>query len=246
MKLPTNISTCGQVKAAGIGHAPVAAGLSSLSTIRNGGEGREEEALRFMERRQNLLLGNGADQIPSPRPAPRLGGARESGVVVIRPPNMMNKRSGVMLIECLVYIFVFAILLGGGMAAFYFCWDHTRAVIFTAGEIESTLHAGETWRADVRAATGDIVVENTTLGEIVRIPRHEKEIVYRFSDGELRREIPAQNYSRVLLPKVKTSGMKTTPRSGVTAWRWEMELTPRRKGARLPLLFTFEAVQPKP
>lgn len=155
-------------------------------------------------------------------------------------------RSGIMLIECLVYIFVFAVLLGGGMAVFYYCWDHTRAVIFTAGEIESTLRAGETWRADVRAATGRVSIESTATGEVVRIPRNEKEIVYRFSDGELRREIPAQNHSRVLLAKVKTSEMKTTPRSDVTAWRWELELTPRRKEARLPLLFTFEAAQPKP
>jgi hypothetical protein len=27
----------------------------------------------------------------------------------------------------------------------------------------------------------------------------------------------------------------------VTAWRWEVELTPRRKETHLPLLFTFEA-----
>jgi hypothetical protein len=157
-----------------------------------------------------------------------------------------QSRSGVMLIECLVYIFVFAILLGGGMAVFYYCWDHTRAVIFTAGEIESTLRAGETWRADVRGATGTIAVESTEAGEVVRIPRKEKEIVYRFSGGELRREIPAQNHSRVLLPKVKVSEMKTTPRSGVRAWRWELELTPRRKEARLPMLFTFETAQSKP
>ena len=30
-------------------------------------------------------------------------------------------------------------------------------------------------------------------------------------------------------------------RGPVSAWRWELELTPRRKEARLPLLFTFEA-----
>lgn len=151
-----------------------------------------------------------------------------------------------MLIECLVYIAVFGLLLGLGTAAFYFCWDHTRAVVFTSGEIESALRAGETWRADVRAATGKISIETTATEEIVRIPEGEKEVIYRFTGGELRREIPSQNHSRLLLTKVKSSGMKTESRAGVTTWRWEVELVPRRKEAHLPLLFTFAAAQTKP
>lgn len=163
-------------------------------------------------------------------------------------PNIsaLRRQSGIMLIECLVYISVFAILLGGGTTVFYYCWDHTRAVIFTSDQVESSLRAGETWRADVRAATGKVSVESTAESEIVRIPRSNKEIIYRFSDGELRREIPAQNHSQVLLIKVKASEMKLESRSGVTAWRWELELTLRRKEALLPLRFTFEAAQPKP
>lgn len=160
--------------------------------------------------------------------------------------SIARRRSGIMLIECLVYIVVFAILLGGGTVAFYYCWDHTRAVVFTAGEIESGLRAGETWRADVRAATGNISVEDTVAGRFVRIPRGEKEVVYRFSNGELWREIPAQNHSRMLLARVKNSGMKTEARGGAKAWQWELELTPRRKETHLPLLFTFKAVQLTP
>ena len=157
-----------------------------------------------------------------------------------------RRQSGVSLIECLVYVAVFAILLGIGTASFYFCWDHTRATIFTADEIGSALRAGETWRADVRAATGKISVETTATGETVKISEGGKEILYRLADGELRREIPAQKLSRVLLPKVKSSAMTTAPRDGVTAWRWELEVTPRRKDAHLPLLFTFAAAQTKP
>lgn len=157
-----------------------------------------------------------------------------------------RRRSGVTLIECLVYVFVFSILLAGGTAAFFFCWDHTRAVVFTTDEVESALRAGETWRADVRAATGKISVVTTATGETVTIPEGEKEIIYRFDGAELRREIPAQNHSRLLLAKVKTSAASAELRGGVTAWRWELELTPRRKEASLPLLFTFEAAQTKP
>jgi len=155
-------------------------------------------------------------------------------------------RAGVMLIECLVYIAVFAILLGIGTAAFFFCWDHTRATISTADEIETALRAGENWRADVRAATGRISVEATPASELVKIPTGENEIIYRLAAGELWRENPAQNRSRLLFTKVKTSEMNAAARDGVTAWCWELELIPPRPERHFPLLFTFEAAQARP
>lgn len=160
--------------------------------------------------------------------------------------SSVRRQTGILLIECMVYISVFAILLGIGTAAFYFCWDHTRAVIYATDGIASALRAGECWRADVRGATGKISVETTATGELVRIPETEKEIVYRFESGEVRREIPALKNSQLLLPKVKTSQMKPEARGTVSAWRWELELTPRRKETQLPLLFTFAAAQTKP
>jgi hypothetical protein len=157
-----------------------------------------------------------------------------------------HRTAGILLVECMVYISVFAILLGIGTAAFYFCWDHTRAVIFTTSEVESALRAGEHWRADVRAATGTISVVTTADSATMEIPAGEMKIIYRLAAGELRREIPSQNHSWLVLEKIKASEMKTEPRDGVTAWRWELELTPHRKEAHFPLLFTFEAAQPKP
>src|SRR6267378_4008242 len=154
--------------------------------------------------------------------------------------------AGVLLTECLVYIAVFAILLGIGTAAFYFCWDHSKALVVATDDIAAAVRAGERWRADVRGATGKISVATTAAGEVVRIPKADKEIVYRFESGEVRREISNTGNSWLLLPKVKTSGMKLDARGGVTAWRWELELTQRRQEMHLPLLFTFEAVQLNP
>ena len=162
------------------------------------------------------------------------------------PISKTRRHAGVTLIECMVYIAVFAILLGGGTAAFYFCWDHTRAVIYATDDIASALRAGERWRADVRAATGTISIETRDAGEMVRLPQKETEIVYHFEAGEVRREIPALNQSQLLLPKVKSSQMQADARGAVSAWRWELELTSRRKETRLPLRFTFAAVQTKP
>jgi hypothetical protein len=157
-----------------------------------------------------------------------------------------RRTAGILLTECLVYLAVFSILLGIGTAAFYFCWDHTRAVIFTANEVETALRAGEHWRADVRAATGKISVATTTDGATMTIPAGRKKIIYRFAAGELRREISPQNLSQAVLAKVKSSEMKAAGHDGVTAWQWELELTPRREEGHFPLLFTFEAAQSKP
>lgn len=163
------------------------------------------------------------------------------------PSNSKARRcAGILLTECLVYIAVFAILVGGGTMVFYFFWDHSKALVYTTNDIESALRAGEDWRADVRLATGKISIATTTTGEVVRIPQKGREIVYRFESSELHREIPAINDSRLLLPKVKSSRIETDVRGDVTGWRWELELVQRRKEMNLPLKFTFEAVQPNP
>jgi hypothetical protein len=153
---------------------------------------------------------------------------------------------GMMLLECLVYLSIFVILLGGATTVFYFCWDHTQALIYTTDDITLALHTGERWRADVRAATGIITVETTATGELARIPEGAKSVSYRFESGEVRRQVSTSDYQELLLAKVKTSEMKPDARGSVTAWRWELEVLPRREEAQLPLLFTFEAAQMKP
>ncbi|MFZ0827274.1 MAG: hypothetical protein WAO02_07610 [Verrucomicrobiia bacterium] len=160
--------------------------------------------------------------------------------------SSVRRPAGIMLIECLVYLAVFVILLGIATTAFYFCWDHTRALIFATDDVAAALHAGERWRADVRSATGKIAVETTATGEVVRIPKAEREIIYRFESGEVRREVSTLKMPQLLLPKVKASLMQADARGAVDAWRWELELGSRRKEAQLPLRFTFEAVPANP
>lgn len=148
-----------------------------------------------------------------------------------------------MLIECMVYMVVFAILLTGVTTIFYFCWDHSAALISSTEQIHSALYAGERWRADVRAATGTISVETVSTGETVTIPEGQNVVQYLFNAGQVSRQNGSA--SAVILSRVKTSAMTTDMRGGVTAWEWELELTPHRSETHLPLLFTFEAAQPK-
>ena len=78
-------------------------------------------------------------------------------------------------------------------------------------------------------------------GEVLRIPCGTSEVLYRFNAGEIRRQVASSDFSELLLPTVKASQMVMDARGPVSAWRWELELKSRRKEARLPLLFTFEA-----
>jgi len=164
----------------------------------------------------------------------------------LHAPAKARRTAGMLLAECLVYIGLFALLTGIGLATFYLCWNQSEALVSATDDIGAAWRAGERWRADVRHATGAISLEPSATAERVRIPAGEKAIVYHFEAGEIRREVPASHTSELLLPRVKTSEMTTESRSGVTAWRWELELNARRPETRLPLLFTFEAVQTKP
>jgi len=163
-------------------------------------------------------------------------------------PVISKSRSaaGILLVECVTYIAVFAVLTSIGFAAFYLCWDNAKAVVRETDDVTAALWAGERWRADVRGATGPIAVEPSPAGQVLRIPGPGRAIVYRFADGQLHREIPATQASQDLLKNVRLSHMSAESREGVTAWRWELQLAERNSAMSIPLLFTFEAAQAKP
>jgi Tfp pilus assembly protein FimT len=149
---------------------------------------------------------------------------------------------GFTIIECLVYISVMAVILGIGLMAFYRCWDDNKAITRNGNDIVRTLKAGETWRADMRAATGPIHVVTTSSEQTVRIPSGKKDLTYSFANGELRKRTGNDSPWYVVLPKVKSSQMEMDKRDAVTAWRWELELASQRKNAKVRPLFTFEVV----
>jgi len=164
----------------------------------------------------------------------------------LNPPAKSRRTAGMLLAECLVYIALFALLTGIGLATFYLCWNHSQALVSDTDDIGAALRAGERWRTDVRRATGMISLEPSATAKRVRIPAGENTIVYLFEAGGVRREVPSVQTSELLLPRVKASEMIVESRGSVTAWRWELELNARRPETRLPLLFTFEAAPTKP
>ena len=160
-------------------------------------------------------------------------------------PRQPYHLQGASLIECLVYIAVFAILLTVAGLGFNRCWDDSKHLRRNAEDIARALTAGEQWRADIRNATGAVQVVGTADAEQVVIPHPTGTITYSFAHGELHRQAGADAPATLVLPQVKSSHMLADPRSQVTAWRWELELASAPKKAGLFPLFTFESVQPQ-
>jgi Tfp pilus assembly protein FimT len=156
--------------------------------------------------------------------------------------TVRRRSRGFTIVECLVYISVMAVVLGIGLAAFYRCWDDNKAITRNSNDIVRTLKAGEAWRADMRAATGPIRVVTTNSEQTLRIPTGNKELIYSFADGEIRKRAGEESRWHVVLPNVKASQIEIDKRDQVTAWRWELELQSQRKNAKVRPLFTFEVV----
>lgn len=154
-----------------------------------------------------------------------------------------SRESAISLIECVVYLAVFALVLGLAFMALHRTWKIHHLLQQDAQDVASALHAGEQWRADVRQATGPISAGDGSADFLIQIPGRHGSIVYRLVGGTLRREIPGQS-SSALLTNVRAASMTPDRRQQVTAWRWELELKSRAPKRKLHPLFTFLAVPP--
>jgi len=155
----------------------------------------------------------------------------------------LSQREAFMLIECLVYMSMLAVLMGLGYAAMYRSMDASTGLRRNASDITQALNAGERWRDDVRAATQPLRVEHDKDGEIIlHIPRVDTEVTYQFASNTVSRRVGSAEWS-LALEHVNNSTFISDPRTRVTAWKWELELQPYRKSlTHLHPLFTFIAV----
>lgn len=148
---------------------------------------------------------------------------------------------GVSLIECLVYIAAATVVLGMGTAAFYACMNNMKSLRRAADDISRTVAIGELWRKDIRAATEPVQFDPET--QVLRIPRGDTQVSYKFADGEMLRQSQTNTAWVAVLSRVQRSEMITDRHAQLTAWRWELELkSARPASSTLRPLFSFSAV----
>ena len=153
-------------------------------------------------------------------------------------------RSGVVLIEALVYISVVVIVLGVGYLAMYRCIDNSKTLRRSADDIARVLHMGELWRADVRAATV-VRWEGAPAARVLRLESPSVTNSYVFTASTVSRRVGTGPWVPIL-SEVKASSIQADKRQHVEAWQWDVELKPRSKSARVRPVFTFTAVPGSP
>lgn len=146
-----------------------------------------------------------------------------------------------LLVECLVYIAVFAVVLELAVAAYYHVEENNRNLSRNAADILRTVKAGEVWREDIRTASGPVQFAEAEGGSELRIPHPGGVVRYSFREAAVWRQANEQAPWQEVLPKVLSSRVTREPRQFVTAWRWEVELQSPQKVARVKPLFSFEA-----
>jgi hypothetical protein len=175
----------------------------------------------------------------TPRRRGRAGGDVEMKLrLSIRPLG----QDAFTLIEALVYMSLLLVLMALGYMAMYRSMDASTGLRRNAADITQALNAGERWREDVRSATQALRVELIDQDTLLHIPNADAEVTYRFSSNIVSRRVGSAEWS-LALEHVANSKFLSDPRQKVTAWKWEVELQPYRKGlTHLPPLFTFLAV----
>lgn len=150
--------------------------------------------------------------------------------------------AGTILAECLVYISVFFILTGIAYAVYYRSMEFSRDLRRNTDDIGRALRAGESWRQDVRRASGPLRQETREGLDVLVIPHSSGNIAYWFRDGTVWRLSQSSSEALPFCGAVKSSKMIRDVRQSVTAWRWELELKSVQKAVRLKPLFSFLSV----
>jgi len=149
-----------------------------------------------------------------------------------------------MLIDCLIYISLLALVLGLAFASFFRTLEHSTQLDRNVADIVRALQTGERWRADVRAATGLLSVDRSPEATTVRIPRAQGQVAYVFREGAVFREEKPGGGPVQVLPNVAASEFQRERRRHFTVWQWELEVRGKQKVTRMKPLFTFQAVAP--
>lgn len=153
-----------------------------------------------------------------------------------------RSRSGLSLVEMLVYMSVLMVITGVGFVALYRGMDNSVALRRSGGDIAKALRAGERWRADVRASTGQIRAEIIQEEQVIHLPGALGPLTYRFATNTILRG--TGNGWVPVLSNVHSSAFRSEVRHGVLVWHWELELRPNtKKLSRVRPLFTFIAVR---
>ena len=160
-------------------------------------------------------------------------------------PRPSHRCRAFTLIELLTYIAVVGVVTSVTVSTVFQLMKQTRDLRRNCDDIARTTHAGERWRADIRAAVAEPTTETSPDGMAITIPTVTGVIVYALSKGTLWRQSDNERGDvtrEPVLHRVKTAQLEPENRGEVIGWRWEIELRTRREGGPVKPIFSFLAV----
>ena len=159
-------------------------------------------------------------------------------------PTLDRRRrtAGLMLIQVLVYLAATALILSLASVAIFDALGRVRRDLELAQRAGLLLDAGERWRDDVRASSGNVVVETTEQGSVCRMGAGTNTVLWTLSRGELSRAAGEGAPSKVWARGVAEAVFLCEERGEVRPWRMDATLAKVRKTERHPVAFTFRSV----
>ena len=156
-----------------------------------------------------------------------------------------RSESGVSLIECLVYIGLFAVLLLCGSRFFTVVYQHNKAVAKAAGYTSAALDAARHWRRDIANAKGEPELIRGERFDVIRIDQASGgQVSYRVNGTRLERHNSKEWVP--IIRRVASSIMLPDQREYVRAWRWELAMETKSRFLGDPVRFSFTAVPGHP
>ena len=153
----------------------------------------------------------------SPFPSARSSGLKAALRGQFQDAPLPRRAGGFLLLDCLMYIALFALILGLAFTAFYRTLDNTKRLHRAANDIVRALKAGELWRADVRSATTPQLV-TSPKETVLLLPQKNGEVRYAFREGAIFRQAATNAAWLAFLPDVENSRMETDQRREVRSW----------------------------
>ena len=156
-----------------------------------------------------------------------------------------RSEAGVSLIECLVYIGLFAVLLNCATRFFSVVYHHNKAATKAASYTIAALDAARHWRRDIANAKDEPELIRGDHFDVIRIDQAAGgQVSYRVNGTRLERNngdewIP-------IIRRVASSVMLPDQREYVRAWRWELAMETKSRFLGDPVRFSFTAVPGHP
>ena len=152
-----------------------------------------------------------------------------------------RSKAGVSLIECLVYIGLFAVLLTCATRFFSVIYYHNKAAASAASYTIAALDAAKHWRRDIANAKGEPKLIRDDHFDVIRIDQaNGEQVSYRVNGTRLERHNSKEWVP--IIRRVASSIMLPDQREQVRAWRWDLAMETRSRFLGVPVRFSFPAV----